>query len=427
VSGLGHGRRAATAAILLALVPACRDAAAPAPPPPPALPPLALSPRLPQFTELARTAPAAPDAAELRRTMALLEPAFVDLGDERLTLKSKNALRSDPLAGPALEAALLHDDAAIRAGAAFELGGFDRPAALVPLLKRLKYEPDATVRVWVADALARRGCGGGLGVLVDAIKVAATADLAGQRAVALLRTHGHELPEPATWEAIEDGLRRLQRRWRTTGTMATADGDGSRPAGSADDPALRGRLAELMCALEGFQLRPVDDARFMLARAGALALPFLRPALTASEQYLRTHTLEVVRDLGPAAAELGDEILPLLADPLSRTDAAQALAAVRARTAVPHLLAWLRGGDAELRAAAARALGPLGDRSTLPELRARMEDEGEAMDVRVMAAYSVALFEVDRPGYRFLLDLRDRGGYHAPTLAELIDQVDRHR
>ena len=60
-------------------------------------------------------------------------------------------------------------------------------------------------------------------------------------------------------------------------------------------------------------------------------------------------------------------------------------------------------------------------------LAARMGDPLETLDVRVMAAASVALFELDRPAYRFLTELRRSGGYHDATLAELIDRIDRWR
>lgn len=384
-----------------------------------ALPPLALVPRLPHFQELAQTAPKPPAPEDLARSMALLEPAFVDLGDQRLQAKSREALLADPIVGAVLEAGLEHENAVVRAAAAFELSKMDRPAALVPLLKRMKYELDKTVRVWLADALVRRGCGSGVDEILSAIRVPATADLAGQRAAEVLRAAGRPVADPVTWEALEKGLRRLQGHWRMVGRL--------RADAPVVDEATRGRLAELMCALEGFQLRPVDDARFMLAQAGAISLPFLQEAVTANEHYLRAHTLEVLRDLGRIAGELAPAVLPLLADPLTRVDAANALAGMRVPSAVPHLLSWLASPDSELRTAAAQGLGRIRDARALPALRAHMDDTHETMDVRVTAAFAVALFEVDRPAYRFLTDLRDRGAYHEDRLSELIDEVDRAR
>jgi len=390
------------------------------PPQPPPLPALNLTPKLPRLQEIAASAPAPADDKELAKARQLLEPAFVsEIGDARLAARSRTALLAEPCAGEVLEEALQHESAEVRAGAAFELGGLDRPAAIVPLVLRLKYEPDPTVLVWVADALARRGCGAGIDPLLGALRVATTADLAGQRAILLLRAHDMDPGEAPTWDAIEAGLRTLRDRWRATGRL----GD---EAPAADD-ATRARLAGLLVALQGFQLRPVDDARFVLGRTGRLGVPLLREAVSASEPYLRSHALEVLRDLGPAANDAAPDVLPLLADPLTRNDAARTLGALRATQAVPHLVPWLSAPDIEQRAAAAFALGPIGDRAVLPLLKARMDDPAEALDVRVMAAFSVALFELDRPAYRFLQDLRARGAYHEPTLAELIDTIDRWR
>jgi HEAT repeat protein len=299
----------------------------------------------------------------------------------------------------------------------FELGRREQPDALLPLVLRLKYETDPGVRVWVADALIHRGCGAGVAVLLAALRVPATQELAGQRAIEVLRALGDELDEAPTWDALEAALRIHGAHWRDTGTL--------RGRALADDATTRARLAALLAALQGFQLRPVDDARFVLSRTGTLALPLLRQAVAASEPFLRTHALEVLRDLGPAASSLAPDVLPLLADALTRTDAARALGAMRATQAVPHLLAWLSSSDLELRTAAAWALGPIGDPRALAPLHARMDDANEALDLRVMAAASVALFELDRPAYRFLHELRAKKGYHEPTLDELIDRVDR--
>ncbi|MEZ5965091.1 MAG: HEAT repeat domain-containing protein [Planctomycetota bacterium] len=395
---------------------ACREAASAGPGP---LPPVALTSKLPHFEELARLAPAPPEEAALKRSLALLEPALLDLGDARLKAKSHAALLDDPLVGPVLEAGLDHDDAAIRASAAYELGKLDRPAALIPLLKRLKYEQDKTVRIWIADALLRRGCGCGADELLTALRDPNTKELAGERATDQLQAIHFTLPERITWEALATGLERLQERWHAVGKL--------RDDAPTLDDATRGRVATLICQLEGFQLRPVDEARYMLAHAGALALPQLREAIGASEHYLRIHSLEVLRDLGVVARDLTPDVLPLLRDELSRTDAANALAAMRAPAAVPHMLAWLRASDNELRTVAAHALGLLGDRRAEPELRARQQDENESLDVRVMAAFALAMFEIDRPAYRFLTDLRARGDYHEARLSDLIDQIDKRR
>jgi HEAT repeat protein len=381
---------------------------------------MSLAAKLPTVQALAAQAPAPPDAKDLANAEQLLEPAFVsEFGDKRLAARSRDALLADPHAGFALEAALTHSHPEVRAGAAFELGQLDRPAALVPLVFRLKYELDPTAKLWVADAVVRRGCGSGVDAILAGLASDATRELAGQRALDVFAQNGVALGESPSWASIDAALRQLQERWRTTGAL--------RADLPKDDAGTQARLAKMMIALQGFQLRPVDDARFVLARVGKLALPLLREAIGATEPFLRTHGLEVLRDLGLVGAELAPAVLPLLKDPLSRVDASRALAHMRAKLAVPHLTAWLGSPDLELRTAAAYALGPLGDPATLPLLRAKLADEQETIDVRVMAAFSVALFELDRPAHRFLRELRDRKAYHEPTLTELLDKVDAWR
>lgn len=407
--------------VIVVLLAACtRTPQAPAPAPAPQLPAAQLSAVLPKLQALAAQAPAPPDASATASAEQLLEPAFVsEFGDRRLAARSRDALLAEPHAGFVLEQALLHPHTEVRAGAAFELGQLERPCALVPLVFRLKYEPDPTVKLWLADAVCRRGCGAGLEPILTGLRSDASRELAGQRALDVLRAYGVALSESPSWDEIDQGLRGLLRRWTDTGRLQ----DGK----PVDDAATQARLAKLLIDLQGFQLRPVDDARFVMMRMGALGLPLLRDAVGASEPYLRTHALEVLRELGLVATPLAGAVLPLLGDQLCRVDAARALGHMRARVAVPHLVAWLASPDTELRTAAAYALGPIGAAETLPLLRAKMSDEQEGMDVRVMAAFSVALFELDRPAYRFLRELRDKKGYHEPTLAELIDKVDMWR
>ena len=175
--------------------------------------------------------------------------------------------------------------------------------------------------------------------------------------------------------------------------------------------------------LEGFQLRPVDDARFVLMRLGRRAFPPLRSALGASETYLRNHALEVVTRIGPAAHELAPIIRPLLGDTISRSYACRALAAIGDQEAVPWLLAFLDDTQLEIRCAAAAALGPLRVLEAKPRLEALARDTRTPMDLRVAAASSLAVFELERPWFHWLVELRKKGGYHAPSLDEILDEL----
>jgi hypothetical protein len=69
----------------------------------------------------------------------------------------------------------------------------------------------------------------------------------------------------------------------------------------------------------------------------------------------------------------------------------------------------------------------MGDRGSEPQLRALLDDPKEAMDVRVQAAFSIALFERDRPGVRFLRERLQAKDYHEPTVRELLDRAESWR
>ena len=59
-----------------------------------------------------------------------------------------------------------------------------------------------------------------------------------------------------------------------------------------EDPVVKAildaRIAGLFVDLEGFQLRPVDDARFILTRMGRVALDDLKNAVSAHEPSLES-------------------------------------------------------------------------------------------------------------------------------------------
>ena len=320
----------------------------------------------------------------------------------------------------------------VREGAVIELGRLGHRASILPLLKRLKYEPNPDVKIEVATALARLGNDAGLVDLRQLMNSAATAEHAGLNAIELLGLAGVELSEQPSYREIGAALRTLSGRWAETGVSsfpqqedapdpsAPADPDPSAPA----DPEVEARVATHLMVLGGGPLRPVDDARFVLSRAGRMPLPLLERTAMASELYLRSHSLEIIRSLGRAASSLGPTIMPLLSDPLSRGEAARTLGELGIKEAAPSVIAMLAEPDSEIRAAAAASLGPLGARESIPLLQERLDDESEIMDVRVMAAFSLAIFELDRPARDFLLERKQKGDYHGPTLDELLDRVD---
>lgn len=405
--------------------------ATPAPIPPPAavataaaagasdgeLPSPQLVPKLEHFRALAAAGPQPPDDGRLRELRELLQAAFVPgAATARMAALARRSLLESEGARPVLEEALGHDDAEVRAQAAFELGRLGEQAAVLPLVLRMKYEADGdtpVVLAWIADALMRLGNRSGLPHLIGLIARADTAQLAGQRAIEICAAAGLDAGATPSWDDLTAALRRLHDEWRAAGT------------GPPVDAATHARIAAHLVALEDFQLRGVDEARYVLARLGQAPVALLREALHASEPYLRTHALEILRELGPAGAAAAPDVAALLGDELTRADAARALGRIGARDAVPHLLTCLRAGDLELRAAAAGALGPLGDRAAIAPLRAMHADQNHTLDVRVQAAFSLALLEPDGGTRAWLETLLATGDYHGPTLQELLDRIAR--
>jgi hypothetical protein len=265
------------------------------------------------------------------------------------------------------------------------------------------------VLAWLAEALHCLGNRAGLPYLLALLPRPDTADVAAQRAAEICRRAGIELDGTTTWN---DALAGLVAEWRSTGAAPPAD------------QLTQARIAAHLVAFENFQLREVDEARFVLARLGSTAMPLLREALPASEPYLRTHVLEILRELGPAARDAAQDVLPLCRDELTRADALRVLGRIGATEVAPHVLACLTAGELEVRAAAAEALGGLRAEGVIPALAAVFDDVSESLDVRVRAAASLAVLVPYCTARTWLEELLARGDYHRPTLQELLERSE---
>jgi hypothetical protein len=139
-----------------------------------------------------------------------------------------------------------------------------------------------------------------------------------------------------------------------------------------EDPVLIERVKLLILGLGTFQLRNVDNARFLLTGMGPRVAPWLLEALDASSFLVRLHALEILADLIPLVPAVERErwiaaVTPRLsdADAAIRVAALGVLGAARAGSAIQTLDRALRGEDPEMSEAAARLLGTSG----LPEAR----------------------------------------------------------
>jgi len=384
----------------------------------PSLPPLVLQPFQPELTRIAGTMPTVPDAT--RRELQELGDVALQIVevDARTRDRAERALLDHPFGWSVLEPALLDDrPLAVRCRAAWLCGQSKQSILILPLLLRLKYELDPEGVLWVADALQRLGNDAGLGFLEAAMGVERTAERAGGMAIEICRERGLPIAEQPTYAELRAHLRELLAQWRERGTS-------SRP-GVTPPPAdhLQARLATHLSTTQGTQLRPVDDARFVMTRAGTLALPLLMRACTAEERYLRTMALQVLADLRATARSAEPAVLPLLADPFTGPYAIRTLGEIGAKDAIQHLRPRLTSIDTEVRAAVPAALGLLGDRDSADALRKTMLDPNEVLDVRVNAAFGLACLGDDPAAAAFLAERDAKKDFHADMLARLRERL----
>jgi HEAT repeat protein len=355
----------------------------------------------------AKPADAPPDLAE--RIEGLLDTASAS--DERLARAARDELATlGSAAAPLLGAALAEDDlrAEVRAAAAEALARIDTPESAEALLLRLerarrevdpeawmrahcawrlgetaqdwvvprlilclRYETDHEAVVWLAGALARFGnLAGleGLAVVARTSPRAEHASLAAEklRAIALERGFDDSNSLRAVWDA----------------------GDPEHRLGAA--PFSARHELEVWRIIAGFsewQLRGVDDGRFVLSRAHPRCAAWLAEALSDENRYVRVHAAQCLERMGPRARSTGPALTAALDDPEIACEAAAALGAIDYTPGETALIARLDPRTAyELRVAAARALGTLGRTSSVAALAPVAVREAEPLDLRVAAA-----------------------------------------
>ncbi len=406
---------AAIAWCTLAFAAACGDGARD--PAPPALPPLSLRPMIAELKALAaKLAP--PDDAAQRELRELGDVALQLVeADTRTAARAERALLEHAGAWWVLEPALAHERVEVRRRAAWLCGRSGQTVLQLALLLRLKYEQDPEAVVWIADALQQLGNDHGLAWLDAAIGSDATAQQAGTAAIAALRARGVQLAEQPTWDELRRELQAAGARWRQRGRSSLPD------VGVPAAELLEPRLATHLVTTEGTLLRPIDDAKWVLVRAGDLPVPLLTRTLSADEPYLRTAALELLGRIGPAAKAAAPAVLPLLGDPLTASYAVRTLGELGDASIAPQLRPLLARIDIELRMAAAEALGMLRDEPSRAPLRARLADPNESIDVRVSAAFALRCFGDDPQAEAFLAERETSKDYHESRLRLLRDRL----
>ena len=292
----------------------------------------------------------------------------------------------DP-AGPSPSSAVVHATAAIeralrlerepwlRARGAWYLGRLGLDRSIPELVLRLRYETDHEAVIWLAFALARFANYSGLLGLENIAQLSAgtpVGERAASMAAAIARQAGAGSPAAVTW--------------------AWDHGDPERILPSLARSAHHNLvLWEWIYRFDEFQLRGVDDARFMFERLDEQAAGVLTEALFDESRYVRLHVAQCIARLRRRATSAGPALLEMLEERTVAATAAQALGEIGFPPAREALEARL--GDAhaiELRVAAARALGRMGQAESIPLLAATFDAQPPSPEFRQALAESLA-------------------------------------
>jgi HEAT repeat protein len=270
----------------------------------------------------------------------------------------------------------------LRAHCAWRLGSTTQDWVVPRLLLHLRYETDHETVVWLAATLARFGDFAGLDALYVVASGAATQELrdaAASKLAELAREHGF----------AGDG--ELFRAW--------SEGDPERRLPDAElSPARQLEVWRIVRGFAQWQLRGVDDGRFVLQREHPRVAPLLAEALRDENRYVRTHSAQTLERMGARGRAAGPALLEALDDPEIAPQAALALGAVGFATAEEALVERLaEPHPLELRVAAARGLGELGLASSARALDALLAGE-PPLDLAAAAACArVAVSPHDAP------------------------------
>ena len=221
---------------------------------------------------------------------------------------------------------------------------------------RMKYEPDGEALAWILRTLWGFGYGAAL-----------------ERATA----RAQSLPDPAG---------------RATLLAALSGYEGlDTPASPEPSDSLVSETWLWISDLSGahFQLRGVDDARYVLSSLAPWAGEIFGLALTDDDDYVRLHVAQVLERMGPRGASAAPSLGAALLDPNGavRGAAADALAAVAGDAAAQPLMERMEASPSppyEDRVALARALASLP--SPPPEVLGRFFEASPGTDLKLACA-----------------------------------------
>jgi HEAT repeat protein len=242
-------------------------------------------------------------------------------------------------------------DEGIRAICAWKIGDMGFDFVIPSLVKRLKYEKARSVTPWLALSLSKLDNFAGVAYLIT------VANLDGTDSDAAAQLQGI---------AIEAGF---SDGYALNSVWLAGDLDNKLPQSPRSQRYER-EVWRLIDHLQDFQLRGVDDSRFVLSSLGKSAVPILGQALHDESSYVRSHVAQVLLRMGGRGQGAGGDLIAGLNDNILAPYAAEALGAIKFPSAESALLRSTGVGfDPGLRLAAVRGLKQLGLDSSAPALR----------------------------------------------------------
>jgi HEAT repeat protein len=249
----------------------------------------------------------------------------------------------------------------IRARCAWRLGQARREEIVPNLTLRLKYETDAEAVCWLAWALAENGSLAGFEAVANLLDGGVSDALA-----ATIDGHAREAGAPFGL----DSPRALAAHWAKGDGFGGDGREAGEPAPSTPrGPAWERAVWSWIDRLDEYQLRGIDEARFVLSHLGPPAADLLSRALDDEVLYHRVHAAQCLRRMGPRASGARESLMRALGRPELAPLALEALGAIGGRESRAVCERRLEPDHAlEVRLAAVRALSDLADPAALPAL-----------------------------------------------------------
>ncbi len=324
-------------------------------------------------------------------------------------------------AGTLLKLVADDESPTVRSFAALALAEIGDDGVVPDLVLRFKYEEDGFVINALSTALHRLGIACGVEKLISYLdgRIRVRQEAAGT----LHEMLGEDFKYDAWAAAGErtEAAKRMRRWWWQHGQELLLRLNSGREVG----PGFEKRIIETIFELSQYQMRNVDDARFILEGLGPIAVPFLCRGVTDESQYVRAHSVEVFVRMG-RSGESGSEVLrSSVGDPLIRADILRALGVARDQESYSLLLSAVGDPLIDVRICAVDSLGQLGNKDALSTLQALSSNPGDSDELRVALSFSLALLG-DRSDLMTVVSLLDsKAPIDVWDLAERIDRLMR--